>query len=123
MGRAGSVSVRAFFWEPFPDARPEVIVSRDGDDADGRAALRLWERMARDPQSPEQLHFVDGQLSPSRWGEIEDVQRFLEAVSMELSAPVIASEWVRLSGDSTPGDDHDFEWLCSNPHATVALQS
>ena len=50
-GRAGSVSVRAIFWEPFPDARPEVIVSRDGDDADGRAALRLWERMARDPQS------------------------------------------------------------------------
>jgi len=95
---------------PELDVRPQVIVSRDGDEADRLAAIRAWELMVRDP-SDDQRRFLDAYPGPSQWsnssGEGYDPARWLEALAMELPGPAVVSVTALVDDDTRPGDTRD----------------
>jgi len=105
--RTGTVAVRAIYWHPDLERHPDIVVDRDADRADSQAALRIWQRLAREYGPEEWQQFLNSHAAPADWRGPEDVQHFLESVAMELPLPIIISDTAALADDARPGVDRD----------------
>ena len=101
------IGVRIVFWDPDGDTRPVVIVDRDPDVADRRAALLMWERMSARPASGGDRRFLARHTPPSQWVDAADVRGWLDAVSMELAAPASWGDTVQLEGGANLVEERD----------------
>ena len=101
------IGVRIVFWDERGVSRPTVVVDRDMDGANRRAAVSMWDRMSGEPAGTPQRQFLDTHSSPPQWATARDVDHWLEAVSMELSVPASWGGSEPIVGDIAPERDRD----------------